>query len=369
MRILVMGGTLFNGLALVHELVRAGHEVSVLNRGRTAAPVELPPSVKRLYADRTDRDQMRAALTGAEFDCVHDMSAYHPADVELMYELLRGRIGHYVFVSSTMIYAPATVLPIDETFPLDRSENQVEYGLHKILCEERLFELYTSEGFPATSVPLSMVFGENNALPDREQRMFARLLAGRPILIPGDGMTLGQVGDVNDQARALCKLSGMPITFGKRYNLTGSQAFTREGYVDVFADVVGRPAEKRFIPTALMDALWDGEISLAPDSGVRSRIEVRSSDEARARMLATRARFQLSTLVQHIAPNLHRWNQSVVFGIDRLRTDIGWQPQHTFRSMVEAAYEWFCRTGLDRAISFDWEFEDEIVRLLDGHRA
>ena len=43
MRVLVMGGTQFNGLALVHELVRQGHEVTVCNRGRTES--DIPDSV------------------------------------------------------------------------------------------------------------------------------------------------------------------------------------------------------------------------------------------------------------------------------------------------------------------------------------
>ena len=32
MRVLVMGGTQFNGLALVHELARCGHDVTIVNR-------------------------------------------------------------------------------------------------------------------------------------------------------------------------------------------------------------------------------------------------------------------------------------------------------------------------------------------------
>lgn len=54
MRVLVMGGTQFNGLALVHELVRQGHEVTVCNRGRTES--DIPDSVGRLVADRTDHE-------------------------------------------------------------------------------------------------------------------------------------------------------------------------------------------------------------------------------------------------------------------------------------------------------------------------
>ena len=102
-RVLVMGGTQFNGLALVHELARCGHEVTILNRGVTEAP--LPAGINRLTADRSDHDAVREVLGGLEFDVVQDMTAYHPEDVALMIEILDGRVDHYVFASSTVIYA------------------------------------------------------------------------------------------------------------------------------------------------------------------------------------------------------------------------------------------------------------------------
>ena len=92
-----MGGTQFNGLALVHELVRQGHDVTIVNRGQTDAP--LPEGINRLYADRTDHDQVREVLGGSEFDVVFDVSAYHPDDVALMMDLFEGHTGQYVFAS------------------------------------------------------------------------------------------------------------------------------------------------------------------------------------------------------------------------------------------------------------------------------
>ena len=53
---------MFNGLALVHELREHGHQVWILNRGKTQA--ELPKGVERLYCDRTDHAAMRQALGG-----------------------------------------------------------------------------------------------------------------------------------------------------------------------------------------------------------------------------------------------------------------------------------------------------------------
>jgi nucleoside-diphosphate-sugar epimerase len=358
-----MGGTLFNGLALVHELVRAGHDVTVLNRGRTEA--DLPRSVRRLAGDRTDRTRMHELLANEEFDCVQDMTAYHPEDVELMFDLFHGRTGHYIFAGSTVVYAASNVLPIGEDHPLDRSERQNEYGLHKILCEDYLVRQHRERGFPATIASFSMVFGPHNALPDREQRMFVRLLQGRPVLIPGDGTTLGQVGHVDDQARALRLMMGQPITFGKRYNITGSQYFTDEGYVDTFADVVGVEPKKVFVPARVMDAVWDGELDLALPASFGSRMEIRTTDEGRKKAESARRRYQLATLVQKIAPNIHRWNQITVFGIERLRADIGWQPEFSFRGMVEHTYDWFRREGLDKSLQLDFGFEDELLAHLD----
>jgi nucleoside-diphosphate-sugar epimerase len=362
MKVLVIGGTSFNGLALVRELAKHGHAVTTLNRGKT--PAELPRGVRRLLADRTDPASVRAALGREDFDVVHDVTAYRPEDVQLAIELLRGRVGHYLFVSSTVIYAPSDLLPIGEDHPVDRSPQQNEYGRLKIECEDLLVREHRERGFPATIVPLSMVFGPHNVLPDREQRMFARLLEGRPILIPGDGSTLAQVGHVEDQARALRMLMANPRTFGRRYNLTGADYFSAEGYVDTFAAAVGVEPRKVFVPADLMDDLYTGRAWLAPGQ-VQARIDIRSTEAMDA---LVRQRFLLTFLVQRIAPHLHFWNRSVVFGIDRLREDVGWKPEFTFASAVEHTYAWFHRERRQQATHFDWSWEDQLLRLVAERR-
>jgi len=361
MRVLVIGGSQFNGFALVSELVRCGHEVTVLNRGKTQA--SLPSVVHRLTADRTDKQQMQAALGDAEFDCVQDMCAYHPPDVEMMVELLSGRTQHYIFASSTAIYAAANILPIHETHPVETGEAQIEYGLHKILCEEILFEAYQSGGFPATSAVFSMVFGPRNIIADREQRMIYRILNERPVLIPGDGTALLQVGHVGDQARALEAMMCQPQTLGQRYNLTGHQYCSYEGYVDAFAQVLGREPNKVFIPADLMDGLWDGTIEADPAAQTSAvKIDIRSSESARNRPALVATRFKLATLIQRLAPNIHRWNRSVIFGIDKLRRDTGFEPEFGLADMVAEVHEWMEAESV--STEFDWTLEDQIVELV-----
>jgi nucleoside-diphosphate-sugar epimerase len=354
-----MGGTQFNGLALVRELVRTGHDVAICNRGVTKAA--LPREVERLTADRTDPAALRAALGGRDWDCVFDISAYRPEDARLMCELLRGRTGHYVFASSTVIYAPSDLLPITEDHPLDRSDRQNVYGRNKILCEEHLLREHRESGFPATIAAFSMVFGPNNIIPDREQRMFVRLARGRPVLIPGDGTTLGQIGHVDDEARALRMMAGKSVTFGRRYNLTGGDIYSDEGYVDTFARVVGALPEKRFIPAPWMDDLYAGRISLS-GRPMSVNIEPRTArPDDRAAAL-----FGVQRILQRLAPNLHHWNRSVFFSIDRLRRDVGWEPEYTFPAAVAQTWEWMQREGLDQSRDFDFTFEDELIARLSG---
>ena len=52
-----------------------------------------------------------------------------------LFDAFKGRIGHYIFAGSTVIYADTKVLPIRETHPLDEGPNQGDYGKNKILAE------------------------------------------------------------------------------------------------------------------------------------------------------------------------------------------------------------------------------------------
>lgn len=360
MKVLVMGGTQFNGLALVRDLVRNGHDVTILNRGKTEA--SLPSGVARLIADRTEPDSLRSALGTRDWDAVYDISAYRPEDVTLMSELLNGRTGHYVFASSTVIYAATDHLPITEGHPVERGPQQNGYGINKLLCEDVLLEAHRMRGFPASIVAFSMVFGPHNIIPDREQRMFMRLKARRKVMIPGRGTTLGQIGHVYDEARALRMMMQKPATFGRRYNLTGGDAFTDDGYVDTFAEVMGIGAdcvEKVRIPPAMMDDIYAGRVPLT-DQPVSVRADTRSGDDPRAQSL-----FQINRIIQRIAPNIHHWDRNVIFSIDRLKQDAGWQPEYTFRGAVEQTWEWMQSTGRDESLSFDFTFEDRLIERIE----
>jgi hypothetical protein len=110
-----------------------------------------------------------------------------------------------------------------------------------------------------------------------------------------------------------------------------------------------------------MDALWDGDLEVEVESASKANIDIRTSPEARRRQQSVRHRFRFATVVPRLAPNIHRWNRSVVFGIDALRRDTDWEPRHDLASMVAQTHAWHVQTG---GREYDWAYEDELLKLL-----
>ena len=88
MRLLIAGGTSFVGRAITWVAHEAGHEVTLINRGQSAADV--PGDVTRLVGDRGSD---LSALASLSFDATVDVIAYRPNDVRVLAEALDGRGG------------------------------------------------------------------------------------------------------------------------------------------------------------------------------------------------------------------------------------------------------------------------------------
>ncbi len=103
MKVLIAGGTSFVGHAIARAALEAGHEVTLINRGRT--PHDLPSSIEQLVGDRQGD---LSALRARSFDATIDTIAYRPHDVTSLAEALDGRGGHHVQISSISAYRPPT---------------------------------------------------------------------------------------------------------------------------------------------------------------------------------------------------------------------------------------------------------------------
>ena len=140
MKLLFVGGTSFVGRHAVEAAVSAGHDVTVFHRGQTNDDL-LAGAVSHRHGDRDGPDY--AALDdGTRWDAVIDVAAYVPRHVHQLADVLGGRAGHYVHISSVSAYDHRTVTP-DEDSPLhaDLDDSTIEvvtaetYGPLKAMCE------------------------------------------------------------------------------------------------------------------------------------------------------------------------------------------------------------------------------------------
>ena len=160
MRVLIVGGTEFISLHLVRALLRGGHEVAVLNRGRHAE--RLSAGVRALVADRKDHAAVREALRGERVDALVDIT-YAPTtgeDVEAVLTALDGRVGHALFVSTGRVYDHALPIPWDEMTP--RNLYWGDYARHKSAGEDVLLRWHRERGLPVTLVRPTHVYGPMN---------------------------------------------------------------------------------------------------------------------------------------------------------------------------------------------------------------
>ncbi|MDZ4370868.1 MAG: NAD-dependent epimerase/dehydratase family protein, partial [Phenylobacterium sp.] len=114
MRLLILGGTGFIGPHQVRYALARGHKVTVFNRGRRQQ--DWPGEVEELTGDRNAGDL--ASLKGRFWDACIDNPTTLPFWVRDAAAVLKGRIEHYLFVSTMSVYADNGTPGQDETAPL-----------------------------------------------------------------------------------------------------------------------------------------------------------------------------------------------------------------------------------------------------------
>ncbi len=223
-RILFIGGTGVISAPSVRRAVQLGHVVTVLNRGRSSVR-PLPGEVEALRADATDSAAVDASLAGREFDVVAQFRAFTPDHVAADIARFTDRTGQYVFISSASAYQkPPVRLPVTESTPLRNPFWQ--YSRDKIACEDELVRAYRQSGFPATIVRPSHTYDETLIPTIGGWTDVARMRAGKPVVVHGDGTSQWTLTHSDDFAVAFVGLLGHPAAIGDSFTITGTHAPT-----------------------------------------------------------------------------------------------------------------------------------------------
>ena len=234
MKVLVIGGTLFIGRLLVEELVKGGHDVTVLHR---KPKHEFGKRVDNIMADRNDADAMKEALSTRRFDVVFD-NVYDwergttAAQVEATVRACGDRITRYIFMSSVAAYGDG--LNHKESDPLAPDYHPDPYVRHKATTERLLFRMHSQTGLPVVTFRPPFIYGPNTPFY-REQFFWDRLRAGRPVIIPGDGHRLMQFAYVTDLVKAMVRSMEEPRAIGEAFNIGDPKPVTQAELIEKLA--------------------------------------------------------------------------------------------------------------------------------------
>jgi len=240
MKVLYIGGTGEISSSCVCESMKLGHEVTVFNRGRTGRP--LPAGVRRIEGDLADESAYHG-LGGEHFDSVCQFLAFDHSTIDRDLQVFGGRSAQYVFISTASAYAK----PLDH-FAYITEETPIanpfwEYSQKKARMEAALFDWHRQGRLGVTIVRPSHTYDRNFPVAIGGGDWTAeRILAGRAVIVHGDGSSLWTLTHSRDFARPFVQLLGNPRALGEAFHITGSGVHTWNEILTAMAKSLGREA-------------------------------------------------------------------------------------------------------------------------------
>ncbi len=342
MRVLVIGGVSFIGLAATRELLADGHEVAIYHRGGTE-----PDEARRathIHGDREELEAARPQIEAFQPEVAIHMIAMTEAQGMAFTRALRGVVKRAVVISSQDVYrafghvngiepGPPDAIPLSEDAPLrarlypyrgeqsrapdDPARWMDEYD--KILVERAVM---SEPELPCAVIRLPAVYGPH----DRQRRFrhwLKRMDDGRPAILmdAAEARWRWTYGYVENMAHAIVLAALDPRSAGRIYNVGERDTLSLEERARAVAEAAG----------------WRGRIVLAPPGALPERL-----------------RFGVAT------------DQDVVIDSGRIRAELGYAELTPLAETYTHAIAWERENppATDDPADFDYAEEDRLLAEL-----
>lgn len=216
--------------------------------------------VQELHCDRNDVQAVANVLADQSFDVVYD-NVYDwqrgTTDEQVCAAAVATAPGlqRYVFTSSVAVFEPGGRHTEDAVMVPSDCPNV--YAAQKADSERALFAMGQTHGLRVSTIRPAFIFGPHNAF-DREAFFWDRIVAGRPVIVPGDGSATMQWISSHDVARAAIASTEHDAAIGRGYNVAHSPPITQLEFVRLLAHVAGKPVEVVHMPRETIAACGGG---------------------------------------------------------------------------------------------------------------
>lgn len=257
---LVTGGAGFIGSELCRQLLDAGAAVRIVDNlvnGKEANVAEILGDTCTLYTtDIRDVAAMRTLVQGCDqvfhLAClgvrhsIHSPVENHEVNATATLNLLllsrELGVGRFVYVSSSEVYGTAQQVPQPETHP---TLPMTVYGASKLAGECYTRAFYRTYNYATTVIrPFNSYGPRSHHEGDSGEvipKFLLRTLAGKPMVIFGDGSQTRDFTFVSDTARGILEAGLAETTIGETVNIGSGFEITIKGLADEVRAVTGLP--------------------------------------------------------------------------------------------------------------------------------
>jgi UDP-glucose 4-epimerase len=253
-KVVVTGGAGFIGNEVARQLIAAGAAVTVIDNFRNGKRENLADiasdRLKVEAADIRDRDAMAKALKGQDLvlhlaclgvrHSIHAPLENHEVNATatlVLLELARAAgVKRFANVSSSEIYGTARTAPMTEDHP---QYPMTVYGAAKLAGERYTDAYWKTYGYPTTVIRPFNAFGPRShhegdsgeVIP----KFMLRAMAGKPLVVHGDGLQSRDFTFVADTARGIISAGTHPATIGETINLGSGKDVTIKDLAELIA--------------------------------------------------------------------------------------------------------------------------------------
>ncbi|SDD77555.1 NAD-dependent epimerase/dehydratase family protein [Glycomyces harbinensis] len=308
MKIIVIGGSGHIGTYLVPRLVRAGHEVVNISRGKRHAYAEAPEwaQVRQVTADREQEDAdgvFGATVAALRPDAVVDLVCFTPESAVDLVERLRGETGHLLHCGSIWRYGSSLRAPIVEgegTAPFG------EYGIQKDRIAQILKEETAGGGLATTSLHPGHIVGPGwhpiGPLGNLDPEVWRTLSSGRTLRIPGIGAEHLNHVHADDVAQGFAlAIEHRDAAAGEDFHVVAPTAMNVRGLATAASSWFGQEA-------SLESVSWD--------------------------------EFRAGTTAEHADTSWAHLSRSQVCSIEKARTLLGYAPAYEPDAAILESLRW-----------------------------
>ncbi len=246
-KILILGGTGFVGRILTENLIKLDILPVLFNRGKRSPGIF--PELRHIFGDRLIPDDIKQ-IANENWDVVIDFSCMHPVNLDEITEMLKGKIGRYIFVSTASVYPmydpefwrepvkeDARTLPCTPEQKVDPDVGAT-YGEKKAECERILL---AKEWLDTIVFRPGLIYGRYD-YTDRFYYWLYRVYNNNKILLPDSGKESFTATFSEDFAELIRAAIDVP-KHSKVYNAVTHTPITLKQYISDATVLLGKSPE------------------------------------------------------------------------------------------------------------------------------